>query len=478
MAGSCLSADQVLKTLKTQIIADLSVLDRTTSLSSDYISQAACAVSQVLQNPGETSAVAMNDALISLRHNKLIPVLENYYLFNLGYQAERLELSKLAMGCFSLFINSMMRSTQAACDADTPGQRNQTRMDELYTMVEDLGIAVAETLTPGAAEVSIPGTIVSLSGKATTRRCRGKGQNQRRSDAYGILVGEDPTEELLSYIADVTQEPVCEENPDIICGNQLSCTDILHQVAYVYHTGAYTTDDRDFINPLPAEAQEDPHLYGEIAGLFLEHLNLTQYGAVLKESLDEGINAPAELYAHGQQVTAVAIVDLQQYALPIAYDDGTHKPGVRYWNEANEWTRQEVLNVDGPTLRATFANIQPAIAISAYVEDHISPPPPIPLTPPSPLPPHPLTPVEILFPPPPPPIVEQRELTVGIVVAPVVAGVSLCAYIIFVFYRRRRRIQEVHLDPIDEEPDISPAPGVTATDIALNSEEPGFPNRL
>ena len=57
-----------------------------------------------------------------------------------------------------------------------------------------------------------------------------------------------------------------------------------------------------------------------------------------------------------------------------------------------------------------------------------------------------------MFPPPPPPVLRKKELTVGIVVAPVVEGVSLCSYIIFVFYRRRRHIQEIHLDGmVDDE---------------------------
>jgi hypothetical protein len=92
-------------------------------------------------------------------------------------------------------------------------------------------------------------------------------------------------------------------------------------------------------------------------------------------------------------------------------------------------------------------NIQAGLAFSAYVEE-------MPSSPPFTIPP-PLTRIPptgtIMFPPPPPPVMQKKELTMRIVVAPVVAGVSLCSYIIFVFYRRRRTVQEIHLEDMADE---------------------------
>ena len=80
-------------------------------------------------------------------------------------------------------------------------------------------------------------------------------------------------------------------------------------------------------------------------------------------------------------------------------------------------------------------------AYSLYVEERPpSPPPPPPIIfSPPPVP-------EIFGAPLPPPAVEESELDMGIISGPVVAGIALCSYVIYVFARRRRLLQEMHLD--------------------------------
>jgi hypothetical protein len=49
--------------------------------------------------------------------------------------------------------------------------------------------------------------------------------------------------------------------------------------------------------------------------------------------------------------------------------------------------------------------------------------------------------------------VDESELDMGIISGPVVAGIALCSYVIYVFARRRRLLQEMHMDYDDLQED-------------------------
>ncbi|KAK3238988.1 hypothetical protein CYMTET_51056, partial [Cymbomonas tetramitiformis] len=436
--GACELADQEVTALKTELIEAVIAQDLLCVLTTEWVQMSICAISHVTADPGELTAETQAMVLTMARHSKLIPVLENYYMYNLGYATEQVVLGNSGQ-CFADLINDLLRSTEARCNGtDMLAERNQTRMDELYDTVEDLGVSMAQQLVAGATADELTGQYVTLAAQRSTRRQANSDldQNTRRSDVEGTLMSDGS--ELFNFLADVTTEAACTEDTDVVCGDALGAGDLFDAVYYSYHTSD-DTSALDFIDPLPAVAQEDSRRYGEIAGLFLEYLNLTEYAALLEASEKEG-STHSTLYAHGQRLTAEATIDLRDVVTPEG-SSASMTAGVRYWDSL-EWTREGVQDLDEGSLKAVVANIQPAVAFSPYLEEAPSPPP----IPPIPSPPQIIEPV--LLSPPPPIALEstQRELTVGIVIAPVVAGVSLCSYIIFVFYRRRRAIQEMHID--------------------------------
>eukprot|EP00976_Prorocentrum_cordatum_P054973 1109138-Prorocentrum_minimum.AAC.3 len=102
------------------------------------------------------------------------------------------------------------------------------------------------------------------------------------------------------------------------------------------------------------DATDDKRTYGELTGLFIEYLNLTEYAAVLTMAAEAG--STSELFAHGQQVTAKATLDLQEYAMPEQYEAGPFVLGLRFWDDQG-WSKAGV-TIWGTTLKAEVANIQ------------------------------------------------------------------------------------------------------------------------
>jgi hypothetical protein len=126
VVAACVNVDPILKALKTDIVAALVTTDQTMVLSSDFVSQFACASARITPNPSELSNLAQTTLLLMLRHNKLIPVLENYYHYELGYNNQRVALTTTAMECYSAYINDAMRAAQAACDNGGVSEANQS----------------------------------------------------------------------------------------------------------------------------------------------------------------------------------------------------------------------------------------------------------------------------------------------------------------------------------------------------------------
>ena len=76
----------------------------------------------------------------------------------------------------------------------------------------------------------------------------------------------------------------------------------------------------------------------------------------------------------------------------------------------------------------------PALPLALQAEDAVLPPPP---TLPPPFQPPSSAPEEV----------SNSDLDLGIIVGPLLIGVILCSYIIYVFARRRRLLQEIHMIP-------------------------------
>ena len=247
VVAACANVNPALKALKGDIVRALTTTDQTTVLSADFVGQFACSVSRVTPDPGGMSASAQASLLGMLRHNMLIPVLENYYQYNVGFAVPRVALTVRAAECYSDYINDALRAAQAACDLG--GERNQTMMDELYVMVEDLGVAIAQTRTPGQEAMVVDGQYVTLGAKRSARRA--EGDTTRTADVDGLLVGGSMQEELFGFTATVTEEAVCLEDPNVVCGDRLTPDDPLDVVYYVYKFGSHSREDPDYINPLP-----------------------------------------------------------------------------------------------------------------------------------------------------------------------------------------------------------------------------------
>ena len=112
---------------------------------------------------------------------------------------------------------------------------------------------------------------------------------------------------------------------------------------------------------------------------------------------------------------------------------------------ARNWTKEGIVVKDQDAVQASAANLYYARVIAPYVEERVYlPPPPFEFTPPPPSPP--------ISPPPPPLEVQyvRGDLDPALVVAPIVAAMAVCAYLMHVYTKRRRDMQNIHVDLDDE----------------------------
>jgi hypothetical protein len=131
---------------------------------------------------------------------------------------------------------------------------------------------------------------------------------------------------------------------------------------------------------------------------------------------------------------------VRPYQLPVQFSEQEFVAGLRHFSPTQQqWTTDGMSPLAPASARSTL--ILPGQPYMQYVEDRPPSPPPSPplLSPPPPIP-------EIFQMPPPilPPPIQQLDM--GLISAPVVSGIAICSLVIYVFARRRRLLQEIHLD--------------------------------
>lgn len=264
-----------------------------------------------------------------------------------------------------------------------------------------------------------------------------------------------------TYLCDVLQ--IMMENnlttarPEIHCGSDISVEPL--DIAAVVFYAPMGPGDMDFVTPLPASAQEDIRAFGPNAGIMVMYES--ERFQPNSESFLSMTPSMRELrlaaLASSKLLSVAGVIGMRPYAMPDQFSEADFEPGIRFYAsaalvQASNGEIQGFSNVGIQNLQhggARLGLMFPGSTYLQYVEQRDpSPPPPPPI---SPLPPPPMP--EIFSAPIPPPILESNELDTGIISGPVVAGIALCAYIIYVFAQRRRLLQQIHLDYDDIQQD-------------------------
>jgi len=260
------------------------------------------------------------------------------------------------------------------------------------------------------------------------------------------------------------------------CGSAVT-TEVLN-VASIAMFGPMANDDTDFINPLKETARADGLAFGAVVGTSVVHESERYDGAsdeymAMSPAEQAGL---ARLIGQSNILPLAGALHIRPYILPEEFTEAEYVAGLRHFSPTQQrWV------VDGMTPIAPASGrsglILPGQPYMQYVEERPPSPPPSPplLSPPPPIP-------EIVQMPPPilPPPVQQLDM--GVISAPITIAVSICAVIMYVFARRRRQLQEIHLDYDDlleedevyEEPPTPKTPATPADAGRLVSKKLSF----
>lgn len=457
-SSACDQADEAVRKLKNDIVDDVAAQDASVVADTTYVSQFTCSMLKPLWKPGEVGEDQLWTMMDTIHTRKIIPLVTNYYLYDAGITSKKVRLNDKTQECFSEYLNAMLRLTDVACESPTR-ERNETRMVALYYAVEDLGVAMAQRLSSGEDALSQIGDYVTIS--SSRARVRGP-SSSRTSDFQGSNLASDRSTifafegSVLNCTGAQSDGADCENRQGVEPGS------LLDVISYTYTNS--DEGNSNYLNPLPPFA-EDARVYGHVSGVKVEIVNITAIvGDLSREQLEE---ARRNIEQFKQDVTSLAIqayarrvatdvtLDFKDYAFPeAAFDTADYLPGVRYFPEVLSdylegvpiglvWENEGVAMTDVDGLQARATKTRLAMAWSPYVEER---PPALPPPPPPPPAPTPPPPPPYFYPPLPLAPQVTNELDVGIVIAPILAGISLCSYVIYVFVRRRRLLQEIAVD--------------------------------
>jgi hypothetical protein len=483
---ACDVADVTIRALKDKIVANVTTIDSGEVHNDAYVDQYICSINSIAYKPGEMSMTAMKQLYDTIVTGKLLVSLFSSRLKDAGKVRESISMAGVAADCTAKFLDNMMRMTQAAC-YNGARDRDQRFMDRLAQSVDALGQAMAMAIIPGGNALTVSSQYFQVT--ATSSRKVDPGAQGalalRTNDVIGAvaqsLASEPP---LFSYSVDLA--PTCVGLQGWACAKDVTNTDVLRVSSYFFTRATYVEGGTDYINPLPRTAYTDPYVFGGLAGITATYINATGFDAQLAKisstsvvadlvkDIQAGIRAhqlwmERFLYASRLPLSAQSL-DFINFALPTGFDDvAKYQSGVRYWPLGTDlvgdvaefaliprnWTKEGIVdkgsNVLSARLTASAANLYYARVIAPYVEDRVYlPPPPFEFVPPPPSPP--------LNPPPPPMEVQyvRGDLDPALVVAPIVAGMALCAYLMHVYTKRRRDMQNIHID-LDDEIEYDPA---------------------
>jgi len=481
--GACDKVDATIAGLKDKLIAGVSGIDSGEIQNGAYVTQYICSVNSIAYKPGEVSRQGMTSLYDTIITGKLLASLFTTRLRDAGRVREALTLDNEAQSCTAFFLDNMMRTTQAACYSPAALRtRDQRLMDRLSQAVDVLGQSMAMNIIPGGDLVTLSAQyfqVTATSGRKVDTTEQGVLGN-RTNDIIGFVSQADTTAQPhFSYRMDIA--PTCIGLSGWACAKDVTTSDVLRVSSYFFTRATFVEGGTDYINPLPRAAYSDPRVFGGLAGVTATYVNRTGFdvqlarissnGVILDlvRDIQSGIRTHTLwverfLYASRLPLSAQTL-DFLDYALPVGFDDAEYQRGVRYWPLGTDlvgdvpefalisrnWTRQGIVVQDSAQVRVSAADLYYARVIAPYVEERVFlPPPPFEFLPPPPSPP---------MSPPPPPIEVQfvrGDLDPALVVAPIVAGMALCAYLMHVYTKRRRDMQNIHID-LDDEIEYDPA---------------------
>lgn len=431
MEGACTAVNEDLLSLKDEIVFGLKKLDNHTVLSESAAEQLICSVNKLIWKPGELGHDALETLAEIVYVDKLLASTMRWYAVSAGISnQERVYFGRAARCTYDL-TNLMLRQVNVAC-YDEARIVDQRLMAQMYMSSLTLAHQVAREQSVGAAEIKYnSGEYFYLAAARRKRRTSSSGET--RVYDIEVRVTDENDELMFGLNGNLLQVEDCgfsnnnrTEDNGWACADDISEDDLM-DVGSLYFLGPVDENDTNYINPF---LSDDPRAFGGIgmSSTILEELTTE----VTEISDSDDIRGLGESLA----VPLNANVSLTLYKLPEEYTDD-YLTGVRFWN-TTDYLNYDVELMQEPGF-AYMPNTIYALGYSLYAEEKPpSPPPP---------PPEVLSPPEPIFgAPPPPPLMEKDELDMGIISGPVVAGIALCSYVIYVFARRRRLLQEIHMD--------------------------------
>jgi len=481
----CNIINEDMKSLKDTILLETMPVLATQRLTSTNVQQFACAMTKLIWSPGELSNHTQQ-MLTDVMYTQMLTKVYTSSVIRTPANEARLALGN-AGHCMFDFVNLMMRHTAIACHSDaSPREVFQPRMRSLYSMAYLLGIQLAREQVLGSDAREYLGQYMGL----TFQRMRRASQSASRVyDVAGRIEDEDQQVEFEyelmlmdvpgclpmtndvvtmteAFGGNLSQVPQTDMFSNFVlrCGSAVT-TEVLN-VASIAMFGPMANDDTDFINPLKETARADGLAFGAVVGTSVVHESERYDGAsdeymAMSPAEQAGL---ARLIGQSNILPLAGALHIRPYILPEEFTEAEYVAGLRHFSPTQQrWV------VDGMTPIAPASGrsglILPGQPYMQYVEERPPSPPPSPplLSPPPPIP-------EIVQMPPPilPPPVQQLDM--GVISAPITIAVSICAVIMYVFARRRRQLQEIHLDYDDllEEDEVyeePPTPKTPATPV-------------
>lgn len=506
-AMSCNRVDSGILALKNRMIREFEEIDKSSSVDNGYIEKYICSMNSILWKPGEIGNNELDILFASVATSKIKAAVFKHRLYVDGSVTTDLQLTDAAKVCAAEFLSNMILHQYVGCH-NNPIFRDQDKLNDVISATSWLGQAIADTLEAGANPESVEAAYFTVTGFAGKRRSQSQILRNERSTDLMLSVpqvtrssevsgGSGP---LLSMNIDIDEDGPCFSHlAGFTCGHNVTEYDTIRVSSTVFTKTTYAFAGERALNPFAPKILIDggEKLYGYAAlvmpqyiksgeGGFAEQIKSFKSTSVpVQGSINLGEDALAAMIAS----TPAAMLDYAiatdnfAYATKIptnasyfdftmhkSWDDlvGSTKPAdrfessIRQWplgddgfgdfvpewkNLVRTWSGDNFNVTDAESIRGFSSSLYSALVFGPFVVDKVffPPPPPVYIAPPPAPPLSPPMPVYVEY--------VEGDLDNSVVIIPSIAVLTVFVWILWMFLKRRRNLQMMHIDFIDEDYD-------------------------
>jgi len=502
-ALACNSVETEFFNMKNRLVKEFRPLDLASSVDNDYLEKYICSMNTILWKPGEISNDVFDILFASGATSKIKAAVFQHRLFVDGSLNVDLQLTDAAKVCAAEFLSNMLVQAYVGCH-NNPVIRDQDKMNNVITATTWLGQAIADSLVPGQDPESVEAFYFTVTGFAGQRRSATQIRRNERSTDLMLTVPQITSDvsassgPLLSMNIDVDDDGPCfSELAGFTCGENVTSDDIIRVSSTVFTKTTYSLSAMDTINPFPAKVLIDggEEQYGYTAivvpqyvksgtGNFAEQIK--EFNSPDQDSVNLGADALTAMlastptamedyaiatdnFAYAARIpTNASYFDFTMHKTWDQIFDGQSKEQEDYQTEIRQWPLGDDgfgdfvtewrdlprkwspnnFNVtDSTSIRGFSTSLYSALTFGPYfVEKVYFPPPPTVYSPPPPAPPlSPPMPVYVEY--------VEGDLDRSVVIIPSIAVLTIFTWMLWMFFKRRRNLQMMHIDFIDEDYD-------------------------